>query len=211
MGVSTFDINSFKLRDSSVAIANSNRTDMLKLIRAVINYRNLKGKELSTQDNDSYKTAKILGFNIDDSDGKFEYLCGHESFITVIDDITTGNVRSNAGYGMLRKKLDIIGRSLADLPIVINGDREKLRDIHSGKNAIYSYGIENQYSRFKAYDISWLAQGSRFFVDCGGKEYRLTVPLRGRNGIYGALAAFTVGYLYGIDPQITAGIIENRS
>ncbi|MCR4616216.1 MAG: hypothetical protein K5756_08730 [Clostridiales bacterium] len=204
MGVSIFDRNSYRLCDPSVAVADGGRTDMLRLIKAVINYRNTKGKELQRQDDGSYTTAEILGFKIDGPDCEFENMCGQRPFITVIDDIHTE-------YGKLRKKLDIIGRSLTDLPIIINGDRKRLRNIHSGSNVIYSYGIENQYSRFKAYDISWLDYGSRFSVDCGGGEYRLTVPFRGRNGIYGALAAFAVGYLYGIDPRITAGIIENRS
>ena len=211
MGALTFNRNSLKLFNSSVAVAGGSRTDMLRLIKSVINYRNLKGRELSKRDGGSYKTAKMIGFNLDDADGEFEYMCGQEPFMTVIDDVSVENGTAGTEYGLLRKKLDIIGRSLTDLPIIINGDRERLRDIHSGNNIIYSYGIENQYCRFKAYDISWLDYGSRFSVDCGGDEYRLTVPFRGRNGIYGALAAFTVGCLYGIDPQVTAGIIENRS
>ena len=204
MGVSTFDRNSFMLRDPSVAVADGGRTDMRRLIKAVINYRNSREKELTRQDNGSFTAAEILGFKIDGSDCEFENMCARRPFITVIDDIQTE-------YGKLRKKLDIIGRNLTDLPIIINGDREELKDIHSGSNVIYSYGIENQYCRFKAYDISWLDYGSRFSVDCGGGEYRFTVPFKGRHGIYGALAAFAVGYLYGIDPRITAGIIENRS
>ncbi|GEM_PF-6537498 len=211
MGVSTFNKNHFKLCNSSVAIAGCNKADMLRLMKAVINYRNLKERELFSPEGRTCKTAKIMGFNIDDSDCDFEYMCCREPFITVIDDVTADSGAPGTEYLRLRKKLEIIGRSLAGQPIVINGDRDRLKDLHSGNNIIYSYGIENQYSRFKAYDISWLAHGSSFSVDCGGEEYRITVPVRGRNGIYGALAAFTVGCLYGIDPRVTAGIIENRS
>ncbi len=197
--------NSLKLCSPTIAVSGGVKSGMYEMLEAVMNHRS---GDRGFQNRPDVRT-EILGFNIDIPDSRFEYMRGKKPFITVIDDIDSDCGSASERREMLMKKLEIIGRSKDELPIIMNGDRRILADTHVFTNALYYYGIDNMYCRFKAYDIAWLDDGSEFTIDCGSDEQRIRVFAMGRKGIYNALAAYAVGYLCGLDPYKTAEIIEN--
>ncbi len=106
--------------------------------------------------------------------------------------------------GILRAKLEILDGMAPDAPLILNGDDALLREVTAADHPVYTYGIDNPYCRFKAYDIEQTDTGSRFTVDYGCGEQRVELPAMGRHNIYNALAAFAAGFLISVSPEDAA-------
>ncbi len=106
--------------------------------------------------------------------------------------------------GILKAKLEILDGMAENAPLILNGDDPLLREVRLSDHPIYTYGIENPYCRFKAYDIEPTQTGSRFMIDYGCGEQCVELPAMGRHNIYNALAAFAAGFLISVPPEDAA-------
>ncbi len=105
---------------------------------------------------------------------------------------------------ILKAKLEILDGMENDAPLILNGDDDLLYNAKIKENPIFYYGIDNKFCRFKAYDIESDENGSSFIIDFGCGEQRVYLPAIGRHNIYNAMAAFSVGFLLGVEPQSAA-------
>ncbi len=108
---------------------------------------------------------------------------------------------------ILKAKLEITDGMAEDAPLILNGDDRLLYGAKVGNRPVYYYGIDNQYCRFKAYEIESDADGTQFTVDFGCAEQRIALPTLGKHNVYNALAAFAAGFLIGVPPEDAAAAL----
>jgi len=110
---------------------------------------------------------------------------------------------------ILRAKLELADGMADEAPLILNGDDRLLYTAKIQGRPIYYYGIENKFCRFKAYDIESDETGSRFTLDFGYGEQRVNLPAIGIHNIYNALAAFSAGFLLGVEPEAAAAALHS--
>ena len=123
----------------------------------------------------------------------------------IIGNIGVSHIENLGSQGnILKAKLEILDGMADDAPLILNGDDPLLYGAKIKDRPVYYYGIDNKFCRFKAYAIESTAFGSRFTLDFGCGEQRIELPAMGKHNIYNALAAFTAGFLIGVEPQKAA-------
>jgi UDP-N-acetylmuramoyl-tripeptide--D-alanyl-D-alanine ligase len=110
---------------------------------------------------------------------------------------------------ILKAKLEILDGMDKDAPLILNGDDALLYNAKVKEHPIFYYGIDNKFCRFKAYDIESDENGSSFIIDFGCDEQKVFLPAIGRHNIYNALAAFSAGFLLGVEPQAAADALAD--
>lgn len=111
--------------------------------------------------------------------------------------------------GILRAKLEILQGMKSDAPVILNGDDEMLVTVRPGAHPVIYYGINNENSMFKAFDITSKETGTDMTVGFSGGSARVSLPFPGRHNIYNALAATAVGSVFGIDPADALNALKN--
>ncbi len=109
---------------------------------------------------------------------------------------------------ILKAKLEITEGMEKEAPLILNGDDEYLYNAKITDRPVYYYGIRNKFCRFKAYDIETVDNKNIFTVDFGCGEQRIELPAPGFHHIYNALAAFTAGFLFSVDPESAAKALK---
>lgn len=102
--------------------------------------------------------------------------------------------------GILRAKLEILHGMKPDAPVVLNADDDMLITVRPGAHPVTYYGIENEKSIFKAFDITSKENETELTVGFNGGSGRVSLPFPGRHNVYNALAAVAAGSLFGIEP-----------
>ncbi|MCL2508556.1 MAG: UDP-N-acetylmuramoyl-tripeptide--D-alanyl-D-alanine ligase [Oscillospiraceae bacterium] len=108
---------------------------------------------------------------------------------------------------ILKAKLELTDGMGDEAPLILNGDDKRLYNAKI-QRPIYYYGINNKFCRFKAYDIESDETGSRFTLDFGCGEQRISLPVIGKHNIYNALAAFSAGFLISVEPEAAAAALR---
>lgn len=102
--------------------------------------------------------------------------------------------------GILRAKLEILHGMKPDAPVVLNADDDMLITVRPGAHPVTYYGIENEKSIFKAFEITSKENETELTVGFSGGSGRVSLPFPGRHNVYNALAAVAAGSLFGIEP-----------
>lgn len=93
--------------------------------------------------------------------------------------------------------------------VVANGDDKFLKTIKGDYKKVF-YGIENENANFRAVDITDKGlDGVEFSVLWQGERYPVTLSTPGVHNVYNALAAFGVGVVCGVSPELAAQGLEN--
>ncbi len=135
--------------------------------------------------------------------------------ISLLSQISQPNicVITNIGYshietlgsreGILKAKLEIIDGASPDAPLILNGDDDLLSTLKDdlNRNIIY-YGIDNTSADVRAVNIVSENGSTEFDIIYWSKEIHVKLGCVGLHNIMNALAAFAVGILCEIDPEV---------
>lgn len=128
--------------------------------------------------------------------------------VGVITNIGVSHIENlGSRDGILKAKLEILEGLEENAPLILNGDDDKLSTVKCDNHKIYFYGINN--GDFKASDIVENNGKTSFTVNYFGNKQEITIPTIGIHNVYNALAAFSVGYVLDIDPEVSAKALEN--
>lgn len=103
--------------------------------------------------------------------------------------------------GILKAKCEIFEGLKKGSFAALNGDDDKLITVKNDDFKIVHYGINNADNDIRATDIEQNGESTSFTVLFDNKEQKVTIPTVGLHNVYDALAAFTVGVCFDIEPQ----------
>lgn len=121
------------------------------------------------------------------------------SVITNIGHSHIGNLGSREG--ILKAKLEILEGMQEGAPVIFNGDDDMLATVEDIDQECVEFSIENEAADVYAYDIEVDDFSTSFSVKEDEKEYRIKINLSGTKFVYNALAAWTVGKMYDVEPE----------
>lgn len=105
---------------------------------------------------------------------------------------------------ILAAKLEILDGAAPDAPLIVCGDDEflgKLTAQQVGSRRLIKYGF-GEGNDIRAENIRHVDGGEEFTICYGGAEYSAKVPVVGEHHILNALAAFAVGTVFGMEPEV---------
>lgn len=108
--------------------------------------------------------------------------------------------------GILKAKLEICEGLSEGAPLILNADNDMLSTVKDSKHRVIFYGVDN--GDFRAVNIKQNDSFTEFDVEYYGKSQHIKIPTIGIHNVYNALAAFTVGYVLDIEPQLCANALE---
>ena len=108
--------------------------------------------------------------------------------------------------GILKAKLEICEGLSEGAPLILNADNDMLSTVNDSKHRVIFYGVDN--GDFRAVNIKQNDNSTEFDVEYYGKSQHIKIPTIGIHNVYNALAAFTVGYVLDIEPQLCANALE---
>ena len=144
----------------------------------------------------------------------------HSGELSVLSNITLPDLAiiNNIGYShignlgsrenILKAKLEIIDGLAQNGKLVINNDDEYLSKLKNDN--LIKFGIKNA-SNLTAYDIEIDDTTTNFKVDIDNQTYDFILPLPGEHFVYNALAAITVGSIYGVAPSDIIDALKNMT
>lgn len=144
----------------------------------------------------------------------------HSGEMSVLSQIALPNLAiiNNIGYShignlgsrenILKAKLEITDGLAKDGKLIVNNDDEYLSKLDKGN--LIKFGINNN-SDLNAYDIEIDDTTTRFKVNFDNQPYDFILPLPGEHFVYNALAAITVGNIYGVSPSDMADALKNMT
>lgn len=129
--------------------------------------------------------------------------------MAVITNIGVSHMENlGSRQGILQAKTEILHGMKKGSTIILNGDDEYLRKADTrGYNAVF-YAIENPDADFIARHIIPMPIGTQFDIVHNGREYNVYLPAIGLHNIYNALAAFTMGFLNGVEPAMMVNALK---
>lgn len=108
--------------------------------------------------------------------------------------------------GILKAKLEICEGLSEGSPLILNADNDMLSTVKDSKHRVIFYGVDN--GDLRAVNIKQNDNSTEFDVEYYGKSQHIKIPTIGIHNVYNALAAFTVGYVLDIEPQLCANALE---
>ena len=108
--------------------------------------------------------------------------------------------------GILKAKLEICEGLSEGAPLILNADNDMLSTVKDSKHRVIFYGVDN--GDLRAVNIKQSDCSIEFDVEYYGKSQHIKIPTIGIHNVYNALAAFTVGYVLDIEPQLCANALE---
>lgn len=117
-----------------------------------------------------------------------------------------GNLGSREN--ILKAKLEITDGLDSNGKLVVNNDDEFLSKLKM--NNLVKFAIKNS-SDIMAYDIEIDDTTTKFKVNIDNKTFDFILPLPGEHFVYNALAAITVGNIYGVSPIDMANALANMA
>lgn|GEM_PF-5365074 len=166
---------------------------------------------LSLFELDSGTEAAVLELSPDSPE---VFACQAKAARPTVSVVTNIGLPYAKEFGSKEKLLEATLRVVSAMPrealAVCNGDDRLLYNSAPRKIPVYYFGVENKLCRFKSRDIGLVQGQTRLTVDYGVGETQIQLPCKGRYGVYNALAAFTVGFLLGIDPEEAAQALRGQ-
>ena len=101
---------------------------------------------------------------------------------------------------ILRAKLEILDGAAENAPLILNGDDEFLKTVSVPGRRIVKYGM-SEGCDVRAENVVLTAEGQRFALVYGGREYAAELPVVGEHHVMNALAAFAAGIEAGMTPE----------
>ncbi len=121
--------------------------------------------------------------------------------VAIISNIGVSHIEKlGSREGILSAKLEILHGMKADAPIILNADDDMLITVRPGSHPVTYYGINNEKSNFKAYEITSKENETELTFGFNGGSGRVSLPFPGRHNVYNALAAVAAGSFFGIEP-----------
>ncbi len=121
--------------------------------------------------------------------------------LAVISNIGVSHIEKlGSREGILRAKLEILHGMRENAPVILNADDDMLITVRPGAHPVVYYGIENEKSDFKAFDITSKENETELTAGFKGGSGRVSLPFPGRHNVYNALAAVAAGSFFGIEP-----------
>ena len=108
--------------------------------------------------------------------------------------------------GILKAKLEICEGLSEGAPLILNADNDMLSTVNDSKHRVIFYGVDN--GDLRAVNIKQNDCSTEFDVEYYGKSQHIKIPTIGIHNVYNAIAAFTVGYVLDIEPQLCANALE---
>ena len=121
------------------------------------------------------------------------------SVITNVGHSHIGNLGSREN--ILKAKLEILEGMQEGAPVIFNSDDEMLATVENLEQECIEFSIENEDADVYAYNIEVDDFSTSFTIKENEKEYRVKINLSGTKFVYNALAAWTVGKMYDVDPE----------
>ena len=120
--------------------------------------------------------------------------------VAIISNIGVSHIEKlGSREGILKAKLEILEGMKADAPLILNADDDMLITVNGGSHPVTYYGIENEKSMYKAFEITSKEDETELTVGFGGATGRVSLPFPGRHNVYNALAAVAAGSFFGVD------------
>lgn len=121
--------------------------------------------------------------------------------VAIISNIGVSHIEKlGSREGILKAKLEILNGMKADAPLILNADDDMLITVCADTHPITYYGINNEKSIFKAFEITSKENETEVTVGFSGGTGRVSLPFPGRHNVYNALAAVAAGSFFGIEP-----------
>ncbi len=121
--------------------------------------------------------------------------------VAIISNIGVSHIEKlGSREGILKAKLEILNGMKADAPVILNADDDMLITVCAHEHPVTYYGIENEKSMFKAFEITSKENETELSVGFSGGTGRVSLPFPGRHNVYNALAAVAAGTFFGIEP-----------
>lgn len=106
--------------------------------------------------------------------------------------------------GILAAKMEITEGLKEGGKLFLNSDDPFLVSIQLENHEIIYYGINNSACKYKADNLEMSDLGTEFDITWDGNVKHIFIPAIGKHNVYNALAAFAVGFEYGISPDSAA-------
>ncbi len=120
--------------------------------------------------------------------------------LAVISNIGVSHIEKlGSREGILRAKLEILHGMKENAPVILNADDDMLITVRPGAHPVVYYGIKNEKSDFKAFDITSKENETELTAGFKGGSGRVSLPFPGRHNVYNALAAVAAGSFFGIE------------
>lgn len=121
--------------------------------------------------------------------------------VAIISNIGVSHIEKlGSREGILKAKLEILNGMKEDAPLILNADDDMLIRVCADTHPITYYGINNEKSIFKAFEITSKENETEMTVGFSGGTGRVSLPFPGRHNVYNALAAVAAGSFFGIEP-----------
>lgn len=125
--------------------------------------------------------------------------------VAVITNIGTAHIGMlGSRENIMKAKLEILDGMNSDGTLIINNDNDLLTTVKDIDQEIVRFGINNE-SKYMASDV-YTKNGKTFFK-INNEEYN--VPVLGKVNAYNALAAYSVGKVFGISDEDIKDALEN--
>lgn len=124
--------------------------------------------------------------------------------VGIITHIGTGHIEHLGSYeNVIKEKSGIMAGMPADGCLILNVDDRATEKINLSafKGKVIYYGLVN-HADFKAQDIQFSDDGTRFKVKIKDKLYDFFIPTYGKHNVYNALAAIAAARYYNFDVNI---------
>jgi len=105
---------------------------------------------------------------------------------------------------ILKAKLEIRDGMPDGAPLLLCGDNDLLAGVRDERLRVLFYGVTNPECGIRACEIEERDGATRFTILSPWGEYTAQIPTIGQHNVLDALAAFAVGCLMDVDPEVAA-------
>lgn len=123
----------------------------------------------------------------------------------VITNIGVSHIENlGSRENILKAKLEVVEGLPKGAPLIINTDNDLLSKVSMNDYKVIGYAIHNESADVRAVDINENVSDTEFSILYNGQKYKAYIPCVGEHNVLDALAGFTVGVVFGIEPQKAA-------
>lgn len=105
---------------------------------------------------------------------------------------------------ILKAKLELADALPDGAPLLLCGDNDLLKTVKNDRLQLIFYGLEGANSQIKAVNLRDEGEGTAFGIQSPWGSYEAYIPAIGQHNVYNALAAFGVGCVMGVAPEVAA-------
>ena len=138
--------------------------------------------------------------------------CTTQPTIGVITNIGFSHIENlGSQEGILKAKLEILDGMQPDAPLILNADDPHLAPLAGTLDRpVYTYGLNAKDADVTAEDVQEGENATTFtIVTKDGRTFPAELPCVGLHNVMNALAAFCVGRICGIAPDVICAALKN--